>query len=160
MAATNRLAGFPYRPVGKHSPEGRDGFFAGLGLQPAQLLAITAGLAELGGGILLGLGLVTPFAAFAIAVVMVTTVSTVHWKNGCFSGNGGYEFNLLIYAVAVGLAAAGPGRFSVDHAASWDDNLSGLWWGVGVLVASVVVGLATIELSRFRSRRRLTTLPV
>lgn len=133
---------------------GTAGFFAGIGLQPARELAVVAGLAELCGGILLALGLFTPFAAFAIAVVMVTAVSAVHWKNGFFAGNGGFEFNLLIYAVVVGLAAIGPGRFSLDHAAAWDDNLSGLWWGVGVLGASVIAGLAAIELGRLGSRRR------
>jgi putative oxidoreductase len=88
---------------------------------------------------------------------MVTAVGTVHWKNGFFAGDGGYEFNLLIFAVAVGLAATGPGRFSVDSGASWAGSISGLWWGVGVLGASVLAGLATIELGR--PRRRLTTLP-
>jgi DoxX len=116
-----------------------------------------AGLAELCGGMLLAFGLVTPIAALAIATVMVTAVSTVHWKNGFFAGNGGYEFNLLIYAVAVGLAAIGPGRFSLDHLASWDDNLSGVWWGVGVLGASVIAGLGMVELGRLGSRRWKTS---
>jgi hypothetical protein len=89
---------------------------------------------------------------------MVTAVATVHWKNGFFSTSGGYEFNLLIYAVCVGLAATGPGRFSVDSAASWAGSISGLWWGVAVLGASLLAGLASVHLGRL-GRRRWRTLP-
>jgi putative oxidoreductase len=133
--------------------DGTAGFFASLGFGAASAMALLAGTAELGGGLLLAFGLITPFAAFAIAATMVTAVATVHWKNGFFAANGGYEFNLLILAVAVGLAATGPGRFSLDAAASWADNLSGLWWGVGVLAASLACGLASATLGRRRSRR-------
>jgi putative oxidoreductase len=122
---------------------------------PLQVAALVS--AELGGGVALALGIGTPFAALLIAVVMCVAVATTHWRNGFWVGNGGYEFNLLIFAVAVGLAATGPGRFSIDSGASWAGSISGLWWGVGVLGASVLAGLATIELGR--PRRRLTTLP-
>lgn len=138
-------------------PQGTAGFLSGLGFGLASPLALVLGATELGSGVLLAFGLVTPIAAFGIAVVMVTAVATVHWKNGFFATSGGYEFNLLIYAVAVGLAATGPGRFSIDSAASWSGSLSGLWWGVGVLGASLLAGLATVELGR--SRRRWSTLP-
>src|SRR5438067_1001920 len=144
---------------GGPGPQGTAGFFAGLGFVAPLQMALLAGAAEFGGGLLLALGLVTPFAALAIATVMVTAVSTVHWKNGFFAGNGGYEFNLLIFAVAVGLAAVGPGRFSLDAAASWADNLSGLWWGLGVLGASLVSGWAAVTLGR-RRRRHWTAQPI
>jgi putative oxidoreductase len=80
--------------------------------------------------------------------VMVVAVGSVHWRKGFFVTNGGYEYNLLILTVAVSVAAIGPGRFSVDHALGVADNLSGLWWGVGVLAASLAGGflvLATRE---------------
>jgi putative oxidoreductase len=142
---------------GGPGPQGTAGFLSGLGFAWPGPLALLLGATELGSGILVALGLIAPIAAFGIAVVMVTAVGTVHWKNGFFAGDGGYEFNLLIFAVAVGLAATGPGRFSIDSGASWAGSISGLWWGVGVLGASVLAGLATIELGR--PRRRLTTLP-
>lgn len=136
--------------------QGTAGFLDSLGFVSAAELALVLGTAELGGGTLIALGLATPFAAFAIAVVMVTAVAVVHWKNGFFAGNGGYEFNLLILAVAAGLAATGPGRFSIDAAAGWADNISGLWWGVGVLGASLLTGWANVTLAR----RRYTAQPV
>ena len=143
---------------GGHGPRGTAGFFAGLGFASPLAMALLAGTAELAGGLLLALGLVTPFAAFAIAAVMVTAIALVHWKNGFFAGAGGYEFNLLMLAVAVGLAATGPGRLSLDAAGGWDGTLSGLWWGVGVLGASLLAGWASATLGR-RQRRRWTTLP-
>ena len=56
--------------------------------------------------------------------------------------------------MAVAVAAIGPGRFSTDRALGWDDNLSGLWWGVGVAGAAVVLALATLNLGRRRERLR------
>ena len=49
----------------------------------------------------------------------VVAIATVHWKNGFFNTNGGYEFNLLIVAAALALAFTGPGTISIDHLAGW-----------------------------------------
>ena len=103
---------------------------------------------ELGGGTLMALGLGTPFAGFAIASVMVTAIALVHWKNGFWVGKGGYEFNLLIYAAAVGLAATGGMRFSLDNAIGIADNLSGLWWGVGAAGAALLSSFFMLTLGR------------
>jgi putative oxidoreductase len=70
----------------------------------------------------------------------------VHWRNGFFSTAGGYEFNLLIWACAATLAATGPGRFSVDGVVNLVEHLSGLWWGVGVAVASLGAGAVVLSL--------------
>jgi hypothetical protein len=85
---------------------------------------------------------------------VVVAVALVHFKNGFWSGKGGYEFNLVLLTVAVAVSATGPGRFSVDRALGWDDDLSGLWWGVGVLGAAVLLSLAALNLGRRRERLR------
>lgn len=51
--------------------------------------------AELGGGLVLALGFLTPIAALAIVVVMFVAIATTHWPNGFWNGKGGYEFNVL-----------------------------------------------------------------
>jgi len=104
--------------------------------------------AEFGGGLALALGLVTPLAALAIVSAMMVAIATVHWPKGFWNGNGGFEFNLLIIAAAAALAAIGPGRFSLDRAFGWADNLSGVWWGVGVLAAGVVITFLLLTLGR------------
>jgi len=133
---------------GGHGPRGTAGFFGSLGFRPSLPMALIAGASE-AAGLLFALGFLTPFAALAMASVMVVAVGAVHRRNGFFVTNGGFEYNLALWAVAIAVAASGPGRFSVDHALGWVDNLSGVWWGVGVLVASLVGGglvLATREL--------------
>jgi putative oxidoreductase len=127
---------------------GTAGMFGELGFRAPYVTALAAGTAEFAGGLLFAMGLLTPFAALAIAVVMVTAVGSVHWRNGFWSTAGGYEYNLAIWAAAVSVAATGGARFSLDAALGWADNLSGLWWGVGVLGASLLVAALTLALGR------------
>jgi putative oxidoreductase len=134
---------------GGHGPRGTGGFFGGLGFRWPLAMAILAGAAETG-GVLFAVGFVTPLAALGIAVVMFNAIWTVHWRNGFFAGNGGYEFPLVLATAAVATSAMGPGRFSIDHAIGWDDNISGLWWGVGVLAAALVISVVTMTVGRSR----------
>jgi len=128
---------------GGHGPRGTAAFFGSLGFPQPLALAVLAGLSE-AAGLLFAFGLLTPFAALALASVMVVAVGTVHWRNGFWSTGGGFEYNLLIWAAAIAVAASGPGRFSLDAAFGWVDNLSGVWWGVGVLVASLAGGMLVV----------------
>jgi putative oxidoreductase len=107
-------------------------------------VAVIAGLSE-AAGLAFALGFLTPFAALAMASVMVVAIGSVHWRNGFWAGNGGYEYNLALWTVAVAVAATGPGRFSIDRALGWDGGLSGVWWGVGVLGASLAGGLLVLS---------------
>src|ERR671939_660249 len=124
------------------------------GFRLPALMALGLALTEFGGGGLFALGLLTPLAALGIVVVMLNAIALVHFKNGFWAGKGGYEFNLVLLTVSVAVAATGPGRFSVDRALGWDDNLSGLWWGVGVLGAAVVLSFLTLNVARRRERLR------
>ena len=95
---------------GGSGPAGTRKFFAALGFRTPRAMAFVAGLSELGGGLLFAFGLLTPFAALAITVVMLNAIGTVHWKKGFFNSAGGFEYNLLIIAAAVAVTAIGPGR--------------------------------------------------
>ena len=130
--------------------EGTAGFFGagGLGFRAPLAMATLAALGEFGGGVLLALGLLTPLGAVAVVGVMAVAIITVHWRNGFFVTKSGYEYNLLILAGAAALGATGPGRFSLDRALGWDDNLSGVWWGVGVLALGIVGGAAVVAAFR------------
>jgi putative oxidoreductase len=134
---TQKLFGW----FGGPGPRGTAGFFGQLGFRRQHTLpmAVMAGLSE-AAGLLFALGFVTPLAAVAIATVMVVAVGTVHWKNGPWVTNGGFEYNLVLWAVAIAVAASGPGRFSIDGAINWVDRITGVWWGVGVLLVSLVAG--------------------
>ena len=78
----------------------------------------------------------------------LVAIGTTHARNGFWNGAGGYEFNLLILAVATALAATGGGRVSLDNALGWADNLSGLWWGVGVLAVAALGAIAMLTIGR------------
>ena len=140
---------------GGGGPKGTAGFMGQLGFRAPLLMALSAGLGE-AGGLAFAAGFVTPLAALGIAVVMINAITLVHWSNGFFNGNGGIEFPLVLLTVAVAVTATGPGRFSVDRAFGWDDNLSGTWWGVGVLAAAVAIAFVTVTVLR-RSEQLRTT---
>jgi putative oxidoreductase len=118
-------------------PKGVRGWLASLGFRFSALLALLLILAE-DGGLLFALGFVTPLAALMIVSSQFVAIMTVHWKNGPWNSGGGYEYNTLLIASATAVAATGPGRFSIDRWIGWDDNISGLWWGVGVLVVGLL----------------------
>jgi putative oxidoreductase len=137
---TQKLFGW----FGGPSLKGTAGWFGQTWRAPA-LMALGAGLAETC-GIGFAAGFLTPLFALGIVVIMLNAIYTVHWPNGFFAMDGGYEFNLALLTVAIAVAATGPGRFSLDRALGWDDNLSGLWWGVGVLGAAFGVSALTLAL--------------
>jgi putative oxidoreductase len=122
--------------------------FAQLRYRAPLTMVLVAGLGEFGGGVLLATGLLTPLAAFALAVVMLNAIAVVHWRNGFWSAKGGYEFNLLILAAAIAIAATGAGRFSLDALIGWADNVSGLWWAAGVAASGALVSGATLTVGR------------
>ncbi|CAM3880626.1 DoxD-like family protein [Mesobacillus thioparans] len=94
--------------------KGTGGWFESIGMKPGVTMALFAGLAELVGGILLAAGLLTPLAALMIAGTMVMAIVKVHGPNGLWSTSNGYEYNLTLVAVTIGLALIGPGRYAID----------------------------------------------
>jgi putative oxidoreductase len=130
---------------GGGGPAGTAAFFSSLGYRAPGVLAIVVGLSELGCGLLLALGLLTPFAALGLVVVMLNAIATVVWPKGFL---GGYEFELTLMTVALAVTATGPGRISLDRAIGWDDELSGLAWSSAVLGAAIVISLVTTTLGR------------
>jgi putative oxidoreductase len=140
---TQKLFGW----FGGYGPKGTGGFFASKGYRAPVLMAVAAGLAEAGGGTLLALGFATPLAATMLAIVMINAIGSVTFKKAFMFGS---ELELIYLTIAVSLAAIGPGRFSIDRAIGWDDDLSGVWWGVGALGVAIVVSFLTLTLGRSR----------
>jgi putative oxidoreductase len=141
---TQKLFGW----FGGGGPKGTGAFFGSKGYRFPVLMAVAAGLCEAGGGTLLALGFVTPLAGALLATVMINAIVSVTLKKAFMLGS---ELELAYLTVAVGLAAIGGGRFSIDRALSWDDNLSGLWCGVGALGAAAIASFLTLTLGRSRA---------
>ncbi|WP_428911060.1 DoxX family protein [Niallia sp. Krafla_26] len=99
---------------GGYGVKGTGGWFESIGIKPGVTMALIAGLTELIGGILFVLGLLTPLAGIMIAGTMVVAIAKVHGSNGLWSTSNGYEYNLTLLAVAIGIALIGPGQYALD----------------------------------------------
>lgn len=92
---------------------GVSGFLGMLGFPMPDVFAVLLIAAELGGGILLILGLWTHWTAKILAFVSIVALVTVHLSKGFFLP--GYEFILLILAASVSVMITGAGKYSLDH---------------------------------------------
>ena len=131
---------------GGHGIEGTAGFFEQIGLRPGKLHATAAGGAEFFGGLLIALGLFTPFAAAALIGVMTAAVITAHLPKGFFVTDGGYEYNVVLIAAVFALAGVGAGEWSLDQALGLD--VAGTGWALGALGAGIVGGLGAVASGR------------
>ncbi|MBR9913049.1 MAG: DoxX family protein [Gammaproteobacteria bacterium] len=100
---------------GGYGLEGTAGWMASIGLAPGTLFAALAGGAEFFGGLLLIVGLLVRPAALVLAFTMLVALFWVHFENGLFMSNNGYEFALALLAVSVALLLRGAGSFSADR---------------------------------------------
>jgi putative oxidoreductase len=135
--------------------DGATGMMDKLGLAPARTNALAAASSETFGGAAIALGAATPLAATSLIATMVTAIRTVHWKNGFFSSNGGYEYNLTIIAALLLLADAGPGPISIDAAFGIEES------GPGVALAAAAAGVigSTVTLAAANAAHAKATSP-
>ena len=101
---------------GGYGLEGTGQWMASIGLEPGYLMALLAGSAEFFGGLALVFGLLTRPAAIISALTMLVAIFTVHFSNGLFMSNNGYEYALTLFAATLALAIQGSGRFGLDNA--------------------------------------------
>lgn len=92
------------------------GFLASLGVPAPGLMAWVVALVELGGGILLLLGLFVRIAALGLAIDMLVATVIVHVPNGYLVSNGGYELTLTLMLLSVAVVLSGPGMLSLETA--------------------------------------------
>jgi putative oxidoreductase len=140
------FAGYGIRKTG--------GFFETIGFRPGAAFATAAGLSEMGGGLLITLGLFTPLGSAAVLTAMLVAMFSVHVKNGFFAASNGIEMPFLYAAAAVGIAFTGGGAISLDA-------LLGLTYlaepdvVAGVLVLAALGAVVTLS-----TRRTLEQIPL
>ena len=100
---------------GGYGLEGTGQWMASIGLEPGYLMALLAGAGEFFGGLFILLGLLTRPSAVVLALTMVVAIFAVHFQNGFFMSNGGYEFALALLAASVSLVFSGAGKASIDE---------------------------------------------
>ena len=74
--------------------------FAHFGYHPPLLFGRVAGVTELVAGLLLATGFATPVGAGLLAAVSVQAIAAVKWPNGPWVQDDGYEYLLVLAAIA------------------------------------------------------------
>ncbi len=88
------------------------GLMMSAGIPLADVAARVVAVVETGGAILLLLGLWTRVAGLLLAIEMSVAIWKVVWRQGFL---GGYAFELTLLTVALSLAVAGGGAWSVGR---------------------------------------------
>jgi putative oxidoreductase len=132
---------------GGYGLAGTGGFFESLGFRPGKAFAAAAGLGELGGGLLVALGLLGPIGPAVIISVLVVAMAVIHWRNGFFVDRTGIEHPLLYAAGALALAFTGFGEYSLD-AVSGLAGLGSPALAAGAVIAGVLGSLSALALRR------------
>jgi putative oxidoreductase len=95
--------------------------YAAMGLHPEFLLAVLAGVTQLAGGLLIGVGVLTRWASAALVVYLLIGVWKEHLRWGFYlnwldlPGRGhGIEYSLVLAGALVCLMLGGGGDWSVD----------------------------------------------
>lgn len=126
---------------------GTASWFDSMGMKPnGKIHALLAASTEIGAGVLFALGFFTPLAAAGFVGLMIVAAWTVHRPNGFFIVKSGWEYNLILAVVPVGIAMNGPGKYSLDWALGMDwtykpwlafvlSAVLGVVGGIGLLAA-------------------------
>lgn len=90
--------------------------FDAMGAPLPDITAVIVTFLELIGGAMLIFGLLTRIVGVLLIIDMVAALFIVHFENGFFVSNNGFELVLLLAGATLALVIAGPGAFSADEA--------------------------------------------
>lgn len=130
---------------GGPGPEKAEKMFGSLGFQPASTMARVASITELTAGTMIATGAGGPIGSMLLVSVMTVAAGSVHFKNGYFQTNQGFELNTMYALVALLLAVENHGRYSVDEATGMREKMRP-WFGW--LAVAAGLGSAAFILSR------------
>jgi putative oxidoreductase len=118
-----------------------DGFIGGWAT------ALLAGGTQVGAGIGLAAGLLTPLMAAGVTGVMTVAV-TVKLPKGFWAQHDGYEYPAFLALTAIAIAWTGPGRYSLDAIAGLTRH-----WTTWPAVAATVIGIGAALAMRLALHR-------
>jgi putative oxidoreductase len=123
---------------------GTASWFGSIGMKWPAWQARLAASTEIGAGLMLATGLLTPLAAAGVIGVMVVAIVVAHAKVGffVFLPNQGWEYCATIALGALAIGIAGPGEWSVDGAIDLAFN----GWSGLLVTALVGLGGAALQL--------------
>jgi putative oxidoreductase len=130
-------------------------WLASMGFTGAPLQWIAMTTTEIGAGVLLVAGLLTSIGCAVVIAICLVAFAVVHRKAGFWvtaRPDEGWEYVATLAAAALAVAALGPGRLSIDHAAGIADDLDG-WTGIVIAAGGVVAAIGQLATS-FRPGER------
>lgn len=89
--------------------------FESWGFRPGAAWNTIVGIIQTGLGVLLVLGLLTPFAAVGVIVFMAVALKVELRRHGWYWQRHGMEYAIFWAVAAVAILLLGPGAWSVDH---------------------------------------------
>jgi putative oxidoreductase len=122
--------------------QGTARWFASMGMKPGIFHAWLASITELGSGVLLLLGFLTPVAAAGVMGIVLVALVTAHRTNGffIFKPGQGWEYVAFIAVMCLVQGTFGAGEWSIDDAAEifqgpdWTNFLVTAVLGIGATV--------------------------
>lgn len=124
--------------------------FTAQGFRPAWLWVALVTLGEVGGGLSLAFGFLTPLGAAGAFGAMFMATFKSHWKKGYFNSKGGLEYPFILMVVAIALGVSGAGSFSLD-ALLFGRALPEATLFLALAAAALVVDVVGLLISRPRS---------
>ena len=123
-------------------------WFGSIGFKSPTMQWFASTATEIGVGVLLIVGFLTPLAAAGTIGVMSVAFFSVHRSVGFWvtaRPDEGWEYVMLIAVTSAAIAIGGPGEISVDGALGIATDFNG-WIGAGVALAGVVVALVQLAI--------------
>lgn len=125
--------------IGGDKIAGTSRWFGSMGMRNPVMQAWMASVTEIGSGLLLVAGLLTPFGGAGVVGVMAVAWMINHRGNGffIFRPGEGWEYVMILLMCGLLLGAVGPGKWSLDEALDARDDLTA--W-TGLLIAAAAGG--------------------
>jgi putative oxidoreductase len=99
------------------------GWFGGNGLEATvsgmtkggipTFLAYAAAFTEFFGGVAVLVGVLTRLASLGLAITMAVAMFKVHWANGFFLADKGFEYTFVLLFLSLALLLMGPGKLAI-----------------------------------------------
>ena len=124
-------------------------WFDGIGMRPGRIHAVVAATGEIAAGGALAAGLLTSFAAAGCVGLMAVAFWVAHRGKGLFVFADGWEYTVVLAAVAVAIAMIGPGDWSLDNVAGIADVGDG-WIGLAVSLGGGLAAAALLLVVFYR----------